>query len=165
MSKNNRKFILIAVFAVLLGVAIVLGLSKIQSRSGQEKAGDSTGLVVGRNAIYAPDQASKERVKVGLVYLERPGFVVVHEDKSERPGAILGESPLLPRGETKNIFIALLRPAAENETLHAMLHIDDGDGLFDPLKDAPAIDEVSGKAVTTIFVVSKDFSEPSDIQL
>ena len=204
---------------ILLGSALTFILLKINDDAGPFS--DSTGTIIGGNAIYVSDQTPGGRVAVGLVYLEKPGFVVIREkellpntlfddfakfsenersEKSKRIygissrsffasrienfakeqnrvfgnssnnknagwGAVLGASALLAAGETKNLLLTLHRPAYENETLDAMLYIDDGDGLFDPDKDTPAIDQIGGEAMTTIFTMSKDFSAPAAVQL
>ena len=136
--------------------------------------GDTSGLIVGRNAIYVAEQAPSRTVLVAVARLEKPGFVVIHEDnagplrrsfnEASKPGKILGTSGVLPAGETKNLTpIALSRMTKDGETLYAMLHFDDGDGVFDPSKDKPAIDSISKEPVMMIFTVSTDASAPAAV--
>jgi len=100
-----------------------------------------------------------------VVYLENPGFVVIHEDSAGTPGKILGASSLVPAGETKNVPIALSRATKDGEIIYVMLHLDDGDGKFDAAKDKPALDSVSGEPVMMVVMVSKDAAEAGEVSL
>jgi len=145
-------------------IAIIAGAVLFQKSTKQpDTAGDSTGLVVGGNAIYVAEQLPSQIVSVALALLANPGFVVVHEDRAGAPGRILGQSAMLGAGETKNLSIALSRSTTDGETLYAMLHFDDGDGVFDAAKDKPVLDSVSGEPVMTIITISQDASEPGVI--
>ena len=157
----NKKMLL-----VLGGVvtAIIAGAVLLQKNTGQpDTAGDSAGLVVGKNAIYVAEQLPSQTVSIALVLLAKPGFVVVHEDRAGTAGQILGQSAALGAGETKNLSIALSRSTTDGETLYAMLHFDDGDGVFDVAKDNPVLNSVSSEPVMMIIAVSQDASEPGAI--
>ena len=153
----------------ILGVIITVGLgAAFFSRGGVTKpsttGGDSTGLIVGNNAIYVAEQAPSETTSIAVARLEKTGFVAIHEDNADKPGRILGTSSLLAAGETRNLPpITLSRITKDSETLYAMLRLDDGDGVFDPAKDKPALDSVSGEPVMMIFTVSVDASEPGAV--
>ncbi|MEK7281070.1 MAG: hypothetical protein AAB037_01800, partial [Chloroflexota bacterium] len=138
--------------AVIVGVAFFF-------RGGREESGlplDSGGFVIGANAIYVAEQAPSPTLAVVVVRLEKPGFVVVHEDAAGAPGAILGRSAVLPAGETNNpASIPLSRPTRDGETLYAMLYLDDGDGIFDATKDKPALDPVGALPVMMIVIVGE----------
>ncbi len=199
---TKTRIILALIVAVFVGAVFFF-------RGGSTKPGsthDSAGLIVGTNAIYVAEQSPSRTVSVAVARLEKTGFVVIHEDaagprsagsafvatsakeagfsEASAPGRILGTSGLLPAGETKNLApIALSRATADGETLYAMLHLDDGDGVFDPAKDEPAQDSVgssgrsgseepsgsmnpkSGEPVMMIFTVSVDASEPGAVNL
>ena len=155
---------------LLLGVIIIVivGIFLFLGNSGKEpdSAGDSSGLIISTNAIYAAEQAPGQEFSVAVVYLEKPGFVVVHEDNAGKPGQILSASALLPAGENKNTPpIALPRATKDGETLYAMLHLDNGDGQFDAVKDKPAQDKVGGVPVMMIIGVSQGATEPGAINL
>jgi len=150
-------------------IAIIAGVALFQKDAGQpddvvDDTGNSAGLIVDKNAIYATEQLPSQTVSVALVRLANPGFVVIHEDSEDMPGQILGQSVVLKAGETKNLSpITLSRSTKDGETLYIMLHFDDGDGLFNPTKDKPVLDSVSGEPLLTIVIVSKDASEPGII--
>lgn len=145
--------------------AIIAGAVLVQKNTEQhDTTGDSAGLVVGKNAIYVAEQLPSQTVSVALVLLAHPGFVVVHEDRAGAAGQMLGQSALLLLGETKNLpAITLSRPTKDGETLYVMLHSDDGDGIFDAVRDTPVVDSVSGEPVMMIIAVSQDASEPGAI--
>ncbi|MDO8574270.1 MAG: hypothetical protein Q7R86_01445 [bacterium] len=154
------------VFIVIIGVIIVTTLFFRDDTKKPDSAGDSSGLIVSQNAIYAAEQAPGENITVSVVHFETPGFVVIHEDTSGVPGGVLGASGLLPSGETKNTPpIALSRTTKDSETLYAMLHLDDGDGVFDAAKDNPARDSVSAEPVMMIIEISQDAAEPGAVNL
>lgn len=95
------------------------------------------------NSVAISDYTPGQTVTLYTVVLEKPGYVMIHEDDgSGKPGAGIGNSPLLPAGESSNVKVALLRPSVDGETLYAMLHTDDGDGVFGfPGPDAPLKDK------------------------
>ncbi len=158
--KTNRVIVVAIVVAVVVGAMFFFR----DDRNGAIQIGDSTGFIVDNNAIYVDDQLPGRSVSIAVVRLEKPGFVVIHEDNVSKPGKILGTSGALPAGEIKNITpIVLSRMTKDGETLYAMLHLDDGDGVFDSAKDKPALDSLSGQPVMMIFTASLDASEPGAI--
>ncbi len=160
----SAKTLFIFAIAVIAIAGTVISFWKFdKERTG---GNDSAGLVVANNAIYVSEQAPGERVSISMVRLEKPGFVVIHEDDGGAPGKILGTSQLLSAGENQDIAqILLSRPTQDGETLYAMLHIDDGNGIFDAAKDKPAVDPVGKEPVMTIVDISKDAAEPGIINL
>jgi hypothetical protein len=70
------------------------------------------------------------------------GWVVIHEDNAGSPGPVIGYTAV-PSGTSTEIIVALDRPAADAETLHAMLHVDAGVvGTYEfPGSDVPAFDQ------------------------
>lgn len=160
---NMKAFaIFIIIVAVIAGTLFFFRGSHKESTAPR----DSTSLTVGKNAIYVADQAPSGSILVAVVRLEKSGFVVVHEDATGTPGKILGVSKALPTGETKNLGpIPLSRMTRDQETLYVMLHLDDGDGIFDVAKDKPALDSVSSEPVMMIITVSKDATEPGAVSL
>lgn len=161
-----NKNLLIVVGLVIIVVVIASALS-----AGNKPAptpvsdGNSAGLIVGDNAIYVAEQAPGQSASVGVARLAQPGFVVIHEDQAGAPGAILGQSGLLAAGESENVSITLTRATQDQETLYAMIHLDNGDGSFDPAQDVPATDSTGGGPVMMMFTVSIEASEPAAVSL
>ena len=150
------------------GVIVVIIVSLILFFRGGNLASDtpqsSAGLAIGANVIYVAEQPPLQTISVALVRLQKPGFVVVHEDVAGAIGGILGASGVLPSGETKNLeSIPLSRLTREGERLYVMLHLDDGDGVFDPVKDKPVLDAISALPMMMIVTVSAQATEPSAV--
>jgi hypothetical protein len=157
---NRKAFVIFMIIvSVIVGVAIFF-------RGGREESvspGDSAGLVIGANAIYVAEQAPSRTLVVAVVRLANPGFVVVHEDAASTPGGILGVSELLTTGETKDLtLIPLSRMTQDGEMLYAMIHLDDGDGIFDALKDKSALDPIGTLPVMMIVTISAEADESGD---
>ena len=167
MVRMNRNVIIVFIFIVaVVASAVLLFRASSTVPKTSDLSNDSLGLIVGSNAIYVAEQAPSRTIAIDVVRLEKSGFVVVHEDASGEPSKILGASGILGAGETRNIAaVPLSRITRDGETLYAMIHVDDGDGVFDPLKDKPALDSTSAEPVMTIFNVSADATEPSAVSL
>lgn len=160
---STKKLITLGIVIVIF--VVITTFVKSGNRGSGENH-DSSNLIVGNNAIYVAEQAPGNSILVQVVYLEKPGFVVIHEDASESPGKILGASSLLRKGETKNLpAISLSREIKDGETIYAMLHLDNGDSEFDAKNDKPALDPTSGTPVIMIVSVGKDAAEPGAVNL
>lgn len=159
---NRSSFVILVIIAAVIGTALFFGGSREKSGSPR----DSVGLVIGANAIYVAEQVPSRTLAVAVVRLEKPGFVVIHEDAAGTPGGILGISGALPAGETNNLTpIPLSRLTQDGETLYALLHLDDGDGVFDAIKDKPALDPVGALPMMMIVTVSAEATEPGAVSL
>lgn len=161
----NKKilFIIGIIIAVFIIGAVVLFLNKNEESILNN---NSSGFVIGNNAIYVAEQEPTDTVSVWVARFEKPGFVVIHEDAAGSPGKILGISPLLLAGENKNLPpIKLSRKTTDGETIYAMLHLDNGDGKFDAANDKPALDSVGGSPVMMVVDVSNNATEPGAVNL
>lgn len=157
---------------IVLGV-IVLGaagwyawsLSRNAENIAQNQPADTTtGLIVGKNAIYASDQLPSISATIDLALLEKPGFVAIHESVNGKPGAVIGKSPYLDAGENEYVIVPLSRISKDGEKMFAMVHLDDGNGVFDAAKDLPAKAE-NGEPIMMEFVVKNDATAPGEIKL
>lgn len=162
ISNKVKIFIICAVIA-----AVFAGVTLFRNSTKEfHSPGDSSGLIIGKNAIYVSDQAPSQTLSVAVVRLEKPGFAAVHEDASGVPGDIVGISGILPAGETKNVpLISLSRMTQDGETLYVMLHLDDGDGVFDALNDKPFFDPIGADPVMMIIIISAEATEPEAVNL
>lgn len=149
----------------LIVLLLVAGLAAAYFYRAATKEGVDTGpvgsmpLMVGRDAIFVPDQAPSDDVLIGFAILSRPGFVVLHDDE-EGPGRVLGASEPLAAGRHDSLLIRLADGAGEGY-LYAMLHADDGDGRFDPETDEPVRDK-DGALLMMRFLVSTDAEAPPE---
>ncbi len=106
--------------------------------------------------VNVSDQVSTDgTVLIDSAYSTMPGFVVIHADNNGKPGRAAGFVPIAP-GWNYNLTI-LIDPALATPTLHAVLHVDDGQPdvyEFDGLSgiDNPLI--FDGRVVATPFAVN-----------
>lgn len=160
-----KKFIII-LLVVLVGLAIYLALKT--DKMGQddiinpEDSGGASGqfMKLGENAIVVMEQRLNDEVLVTAINLEKPGFVIVHRDVDGKPGAVIGVSKWFPAGQYANEDIGLTESLQAGMDYYAMLHNDDGNGIFDPNDDMPV--ESSGEPMYGIFQASKDAPDPKD---
>ena len=133
----------------IVGLVVVLGFAYyLVSRGRSQKATPSPSpvsnesLVPGaKNAVAVSDYTLGKTVSVASVLLQKPGYVMIHEDDRGNPGKIIGTSKLLLAGESTNVVVNLTRASKEGEELYAMLHLDDGDGKFNATTDSPVTDD------------------------
>ncbi len=79
-------------------------------------------------------------------------FVEIHADNSGQLGPIVATSKLYQPGEYANTsLIMTLTPGA---SYHAMLHGDDGNGIFTNPQQDPALLDNSGNVVSQMFKVN-----------
>lgn len=173
MSKKIFSTPLVVVLVILL-VSVVGYFAFVRGPTTEEEpttqapisdSGDTVApLLVGSNAIYVSDVKPSASVKVGFATLTGGGYVVVHEDREGKPGAIIGNSDILPQGESRDFGVTLSRESVDTETLYAMLHSDNGDGIFNPSEDSPIKDD-QGNVVLMKFQVSNSAEEAGAVSL
>lgn len=163
----NNKIILSTLAVIILAVGgWYWWLSNQQVVQAPETSNKTTSapLMTGKNAIYVGEQLPSKNITVSLASLEKPGFVVIHESKNGKPGGIIGKSNLLSAGENKNILVDLSRVSRDGEVLFAMIHLDDGDGVFEASKDIPAAG-TQGSSIMMEFMIKNDASVTGEIKL
>jgi hypothetical protein len=91
--------------------------------------------------LEANDQAGGGgTVRVAEVRLTAgPGLVVVIDPGTR---AVLG-SGSVPTGTTRDLAVTLATPVPRSGELLVVLHVDDGDGRFDPATDSQVVDDES----------------------
>lgn len=169
MDAKKNSLIIIGVIILGVGVWYYFGygglLKKVAENKHAENEKSAEGFRLGANAIYVQDQAPGRKVLVGFAALGEQGFVVIREIDDGMSGEVVGVSELLPAGESGNIPpVMLSREARHGETLIAILHRDDGDGVFDPMKDAPITDE-NGEPFAMQFMIDRDAADAGEINL
>ncbi|MGB3733529.1 MAG: hypothetical protein WA964_01135, partial [Ilumatobacter sp.] len=108
-------------------------------------------------AVTAEAQDSDgSSVTVASVTLPAPGFVAVHADNGGAPGAVIGNSELLPAGESTDVVISFDESLADSQTVFPMAHVDVNDnGVYefngsDVTTDQPATTEAGDVAVVPV---------------
>lgn len=90
-------------------------------------------MLEGKNSINVGGQKVGGLVIIDFAVLEKPGFIAIHEDANGVPGKMVAVSSLIPAGDNKNIEIG---SKVENDNYYwTMLHVDNGDGKYDPNDD------------------------------
>jgi len=146
---------------VILAVVIIGGLIGFFLTQGRYQAPQTITPVpevapqpqVSTNSATVSAQQAAESVTVDKVSLAESGYVVIHEETAGAPAKVVGASNLLQAGEYDNLSIKLSRVAKSGEGLYAMLHSDDGDGVYGfPDEDFPIKDQL-GNIVLVRFQV------------
>ena len=144
MKVRARDYLLAAFFfLVFVGIATAFGLLPFG-----EGESPLTSLRRLGNVIVAHDQPPSGEVVVAYVALAEPSFIVVTDEAS---GVTLAVSRLLPEGEARGVSVAVAG-GVHGGFIYAAVRRDDGDGLFDATKDAPARDAHGAAAITRILV-------------
>ena len=108
---------------LVLTSALVLGLAAC----GEAVTETVTSSVIASD--QTPDPA--DVVIIDQVVAADAGWSVVHEDSDGGYGAVLGQTAV-EAGEATDVAVTLSRTCADGETLHAMLHVDQGEeGLYE----------------------------------
>ena len=148
-----NKYLWVVGLLVVLGLGYYLIKGRTQTPATTEVATEETATVPGeKNLVLVSDYTAGKTVTVARVVLEKPGYVMIHEDASGKPGAIIGTSTLLSAGESTDVVVNLKRAGKDEEVLYAMLHMDDGDGKFVATTDLPVTDS-QGNVVMMNFIV------------
>ncbi|MDA2936113.1 hypothetical protein MYX06_02765 [Patescibacteria group bacterium AH-259-L05] len=89
-----------------------------------------------------------------------PGYIVIHVSVDGKPGAVIGSSRFYTVGSYSNVEVEVGQVLQDGENaLFAMMHTDDGDGLFEfPGEDAPT--KVGGDIVVKPFTVLRIITPP-----
>ena len=106
-------------------------------------------LLIGDNAIYVENQQAKNEVEIKTVQLKDSGYVVIFDNNDGVPGSIIGASTLINSGESSNIVAKLDEPLANEGVYYAILHRDNGDGIFNPNDDTAIVDKDSNIVLMT----------------
>jgi len=108
-------------------------------------------------------KVKNDNIVVTRLFLDKPGYIVIHKVTDGKPGSVIGNSELLD-GVNSNINVKVLDYENENELI-AMLHYDDGDGNYEfPGDDAPT--KVGEAVVLTKFLLleTETTQEPITIE-
>ncbi len=165
-----KKFIIIllVVLAALVIFAIVK-TNKIKYDGADTPAAEETGGVsgqfmkLGENAIVVLEQRLTDSVSINAINMEKAGFVIIHRDEGGKPGPIIGVSKWFPAGQYADEDIGTTETLLEGVDYYAMLHVDDGNGVFDPKNDKPATN-FAGE-IWGVFQASKDAPDPKGVEI
>lgn len=149
-------WIVLALIAIIVVGYLFASQSRVPETERPAVSDTTSGLRVGKNAIYIPDQEPGAAVSVGFVIFEKDGFVVIHETNQETMefGNVIGSSRYFSAGEYNDVTVELTRETVDGEFLIGMIHADDGDGTYEEDEDAPMLE--NDEPVWMIFPVSSE---------
>lgn len=107
---------------------------------------------VGGGAVSIPAQTLAGAVTFSAE-LAKPGFVSIHESVGPAPGEVIGVSSLLPEGATTDATISLSTEMIPGLTYIALLHVDNGDGMYRTDDDMPV--KTDGSVVRVDFKLAE----------
>ena len=147
----------------VLVVLALLGLGVYMMRAGEdtEQVSDDTSEEINTPTTYTDrivisDQFPGNIVYISTVELKKDGFVVIHKGVGGKPGAVIGSEYFTAGNQPGSIN--LTEKTVDGATYYAMLHMDDGDKIFDPTKDLEVKDDL-GNAVMKTFKATTDLPE------
>jgi len=120
-------------------------------------------VVETKPSIAVDEQKVKnDDVVVTRLFLDKPGYVVIHKVVDGKPGPVIGNSELLD-GENSNVNVKVVDYENENELI-AMLHYDDGDSDYEfPGDDTPT--KVDEAVVLTKFLLLETETTQEPVQI
>jgi hypothetical protein len=144
MSKKELYIIIFGIIAIAIAVLFMV----LHTAEAPAKEGEAT-----RDAITADDQSiERKHLVIKSVELIEDGYVVIHESMEGFPMDIVGVSSLLTSGVYTNVEVPVDVVVASGEELIALIHTDNGDGVFVPADDISVLDG-EGSLVSTSIVV------------
>jgi len=93
----------------------------------------------GQPSLLVSDQSVVDgQVVIDWLFLDKPGYIVIHMDLEGAPGPLIGNSELLS-GSMTSVWVSI--DAAQAGTgIFPMLHYDNGDGVYEfPGPDLPTV--------------------------
>ena len=159
----NKEISLVIISAVFIVTILVAGCTQkttqaltdakkpIQQKISGQK--DFTG-----NSFIASDKSLQSNyATLDVVYLDKPGYIVIQKDNNGKPGEIIGHSELISATKN-NIKIAI----DENIDVRAFakIYYDNGDSIFN--KNSDIVVE-SKNATIQLYKVGKGVSEPGKL--
>lgn len=114
--------------------------------------------------VVAPEQAGGINVFIENATLPLGGYVVIHKEEENKPGAIIGVSEFLPAGIAENFLIDIDEEVVEGDFLFAMLHKDNGNQEFSLEEDFPLTDN-EGNIVLVRFAIVNEGALDNEVKL
>lgn len=132
-------------------VLVIIGFS-MYNRSRPVATPSQEITAVDQNSITVSDQdPDSVAALIDSVSVKESSFVIIHDDANGKPGAIVGVSKLLAPGTYTNLSIIM--PMKPGATYYAMMHADDGNGVYDKTADSHHLMDNAGVEARVMFKV------------
>lgn len=159
----NKKIIYLIVGLIIVIIALFAFNKFLKNEVVEEPPVDKSPVempveIISIDTLVVPDQAPGDEIFVEKVLLKTDGnggFVVVHRVTEDgETGDVIGVSRYLEPGVTENLVVDLNEgeTVEVDETVVAMLHADDGDGVWNPETDMSLTDD-EGNIIQVIFTI------------
>jgi len=164
----------LAVLLVAIGLVVAACSSSATDETTTTTAADvaSEAPATAPSAVAVEDQTSDgSTVVVQSVDLPSPGFIAIHADNGGSPGAVIGNSALLPAGSSSDVSITLDTPLDGTSIIWPMVHVDsDSDGQYtfmppDNAIDVPGVTADGNVAVASAAVTLLPDRGPSALEV
>ncbi|NUQ56952.1 MAG: hypothetical protein HUT38_00420 [Candidatus Paceibacter sp.] len=160
--KSSAPMIIGIIIALaVIGVIVWLFAGRRAPAPEVENGGEEQMM---EDSLTMMDQKPGRFVNVREAKLSKKGFIAIHEEQAGGPGSTIGNSSLLNVGTSRDTSVTLSRRSVAGENMYAMLHWDNGDGVYNTADDQPAKDK-NGNTVVVKFKIRDDASEPVDYKL
>lgn len=149
--KKVLYFIIVFIILVVTGI-IMLGnrANDTAVESMEENSNQSEPL---KNELFAATQSPGREVNIGEVHLTQNAYVVIHREADGKPGKVIGASMLLVPGDNHGVLVAVQEDLKDGDRIFAMLHSDDGNGIYEfPGPDAPLKDDAGAIVMIELLV-------------
>jgi len=160
--QNKSMMWIVGAIVIVIIIAIAIAIlnrggteQTAQASPSPEEVTEEEGDAMEKDdsSITASDQPAASSVAIDSATLIAPGYIVIHEQTDGELGPVIGNGELYEAGSFENVSVALDRPSVTGETLYAMLHDDDGNGLYEfPGADAPTVNK-AGEIVVLPFEI------------
>lgn len=110
------------------------------------------------SAVYVADQKPGNTVTVSTVFFHEPGYVMIHKSVNGQPGAIIGVSDYVESSKDM-LEVTVDEALVDGEEYFAMLHKDDGNGVYDDAQTDAPITDPQGNIIMMNFRADADAEE------
>lgn len=106
-----------------------LGTNSIETSADETTEDEPTPAPL--NSVLLTEADSGNFVTIAYANLTQPGFIAIYKVNSNSETLPIGHTDLLPPTIISNLKLELETVIAEKQTIVAVLHQDDGDGVFE----------------------------------
>lgn len=127
------------------------------TKANEEKNLSNDPVPTPLNSVLLSETETGNFVTIGYANLTRPGFIAIYKVNSNSETILVGQTDLLPPTIITNLKIEINTVIAEDQTIVAVLHQDDGDGIFKFPESDPYLKNADGMIVSDVDVVDVRF--------
>lgn len=143
---------IIKIYLIIVVLVAAVAILVFNSRGGREISQTPNQETKVSDEVVTAANPPGDSVTIPKVILSEPGFVMIHKAVGDDSGPIVMTGDLLPAGVSTNVVVKTGIVTKVGEGYFAMLHVDNGNGVFDnPGTDPPVY--FGGQIVQEKFVI------------